>query len=311
MAKYLVTGGAGFIGSHLCEALLDRGDSVTVFDDLSTGRPENVPTRAKLIEGDVCDAASLTAAMHGMNGCFHLAAIASVAASNENWARTHQVNQTATINVFEAARDAGTLPVVFASSAAVYGASNQIPLSESAPTNPMTAYGADKLGCELHAAPAFIIHGVASTALRLFNVYGPRQDPKSPYSGVISIFADRLKQGQNITIHGDGAQTRDFVFVKDVCAAFLAAMRTTNDGYRSINVCTGKETAVLELAQTLAKITQYSGAFDFGPTREGDIPRSCGNPLKMQQLLSVTAATALEDGLRETLSFLQQTPAQL
>ena len=297
MASYLITGGAGFIGSHLCETLISEGHSVTVIDNLSTGKDTNLPPHVRLIEGDIRDGSVLREAMQGASGCFHLAAIASVDKSNTAWTETHQINLSGTINVFEAARDMGCIPVVFASSAAIYGAEPTPPIAEDAPKRPLSAYGADKLACELHAVPAWHVHGVPSTALRLFNVYGPRQDPKSPYSGVISIFANRLISGENITIHGDGSQTRDFIFVSDVCAAFLAAMQNTKHGASVYNVCTGEETSILQLAETLAEITAYNQPFSYGEPRAGDIPKSYGNRSKLEAELDVVPLIGLTEGL--------------
>ena len=302
MGSYLVTGGAGFIGSHLCDALIAEGHGVRVFDNLSTGAQANLPRSAQLIQGDIRDADALQTAMRDVSGCFHLAAIASVDKSNTAWSETHQVNLTGTINVFEAARWAGKTPVVFASSAAVYGAEPQTPIREDAPKKPLSAYGADKLGSELHAFPAWHVHGVPSTALRLFNVFGPRQDPKSPYSGVISIFADRLRSGQDITIHGDGSQTRDFIFVSDVCAAFVAAMHNTVSGAQAINVCTGNETSILQLADTLARLTGYKKPFKFGPSRAGDIPKSFGDASKLKADLGIIPQVDLANGLSQLIN---------
>ncbi len=212
MAIYVVTGGAGFIGSHLTDALLARGHGVRVLDDLSTGHRANLDPRAEFIHADICDAAALRAALDGAAGCYHLAAIASVARANEDWAGTHRVNLTGTIMVLDACR-AAHLPVVYASSAAVYGNIGDAVAHEGLTCAPQTAYGADKFGSELHAAVGWGVHGVPSFGLRFFNVYGPRQDPKSPYSGVISIFADRIARNQGVIVHGDGGQTRDFVYV--------------------------------------------------------------------------------------------------
>ena len=302
VAGYLVTGGAGFIGSHLCDALVAAGHYVKVFDNLSTGTRANLPQQASLIEGDIRDADALSAAMKGADGCFHLAAIASVDKSNSEWVATHQTNLTGTINVFEAAREAGRIPVIYASSAAVYGAEPVPPIEENAPKRPLSAYGADKFGCELHALPAWHVHGVPSLGLRLFNVYGPRQDPKSPYSGVISIFVSRLKAGADITIHGDGSQTRDFIYVSDVCDAFMASMISTNKGAAAVNVCTGMETSILELAEILADLTGYTKPFAFGPPRPGDIPKSYGNNSLMTETLGVTPGVPLKDGLARTIA---------
>lgn len=302
MGNYLVTGGAGFIGSHLCEALIAAGHDVVVFDNLSTGKRSNLPAKANLIEGDICDKDALSTAMKGASGCFHLAAIASVEKSNTEWTETHRVNLTGTINVFDAACHNGKSPVVYASSAAVYGAEPSLPISEHDPKRPLSAYGADKLGCELHALPAWHVHGVPSIGLRLFNVYGPRQDPKSPYSGVISIFSERLKSGRSVSIHGSGAQTRDFIYVEDVCSAFIKAMSTMSPNADVYNVCTGQETSIFELAETIKKITGSAEPFDFAPSRDGDIERSLGNPNKMNNELGIVAKTRLEIGLAATIA---------
>ncbi|MEA2755953.1 MAG: UDP-glucose 4-epimerase, partial [Aliidongia sp.] len=253
MGHYLVTGGCGFIGSHLVDSLLGDGHDVVVLDDLSSGRRENLDPRALLVVGDVADRAVTADAMAGVDGCFHLAAIASVARSNEDWLGTHRTNLTGAITLFDAARKPVPVPVVYASSAAVYGAADDFYLSEDSPTRPLTAYGADKLGCELHARVASHVHGIATTGLRLFNVYGPRQDPHSPYSGVISIFAERLAAGRPVTIHGDGLQTRDFIYVADVVGHLRAAMDRTRAGAAIYNVCTRHATSVLEIARILAR----------------------------------------------------------
>jgi UDP-glucose 4-epimerase len=224
LAYFLVTGGCGFIGSHLVVALVARGDRVRVLDDLSTGRRENLPPGVELVLGDVADPAAVRVAMAGVQGCFHLAAIASVERGVREWLVTHRANLSGSITVFDVARAEGGVPVVYASSAAIYGDQKRLPVSEDAIPRPLSAYGADKLGSEQHALVAGQVHGVPTMGLRFFNVFGPRQDPKSPYSGVISIFCDRLSRGEPIDIFGDGSQTRDFIFVADVVAGLLAAM---------------------------------------------------------------------------------------
>jgi UDP-glucose 4-epimerase len=303
MAGYLVTGGAGFIGSHLTDALLAAGHGVRVLDDFSTGRRDNLDPCCEVIEGDVADPAAVRAAMAGMAGCFHLAAIASVARANEDWRGTHRTNLTGTITVLEAARDAGRIPVVYASSAAVYGDLEGAMARETLPCRPLTAYGADKLGSELHARVALLVHGVATLGLRFFNVYGPRQDPASPYSGVVSIFAARLAAGRAVTLHGDGQQARDFVFVADVIGHLRAAMRhlEARGGCAVLNVCTGTATTVRQLAQTLAELTGNPLALEYGPARPGDIRISQGDPEAARALLGVAAEATLKDGLRETI----------
>jgi len=305
VTEYLVTGGCGFIGSHLCEALLAQGDKVRILDDLSTGKLANKPRGAVLFRGDVADAALVREALSGVDGCFHLAAVASVERGNEDWLGTHRTNLTGAITVFEAARrarsDGRAVPVVYASSAAVYGDNPAVPLAETAATRPLSAYGADKLGCELHARVAAHVHGVPTVGLRFFNVFGPRQDPKSPYSGVISIFCDRLSAGQGIRIFGDGRQTRDFVYVADVVAALLAAMRRLPPESPVFNVCTGRSTSILDLAATIGALCGRAPQIDFAPPRAGEIRASLGDPARLAAALGVTAATSLRDGLAKTL----------
>jgi UDP-glucose 4-epimerase len=299
VATYLVTGGAGFIGSHLADLLLAGGDRVRVIDDLSTGRRENLDPRAELDVADIADIAALTRAMDGAAGVFHLAAIASVERGNEDWAGTHRVNQSGTIAVLNAAR-AARLPVVYASSAAIYGDTGGEVAEESRAARPQTAYGADKYGSELHAAVGWGVHGVPSFGLRFFNVYGPRQDPASPYSGVISIFAARIAAGAAITINGDGGQTRDFIYVADVAAHLRAAMAylAAHPGAHVANVCTGRETSILELAHALGEVFGRPARASHGPARAGDIRRSAGSPALAGALLGVRADVSLGDGLR-------------
>jgi UDP-glucose 4-epimerase len=306
MRAWLVTGGAGFIGSHLCEALLAQGDAVRVLDDLSTGKRENLPPGAMLIEGDVADPAVVQAAMEGVAGCFHLAAIASVERGVRDWLGTHRANLTGAITVFDAARPTRT-PVVYASSAAVYGDVATVPISEEAHCRPLSAYGADKLGCELHARVASHVHGIPTVGLRFFNVYGPRQDPRSPYSGVISIFAERIRRGAPIDVFGDGGQTRDFVYVADVAAALLAAMRGSSVQASVFNVCTGLATSVLDLAHVIADLAGTKLDIGHAPPRAGEIRHSTGAPELARQALGLAEPVRLRDGLGEVLDWLGRT----
>lgn len=306
MPTYLVTGGLGFIGSHLCAALGARGDKLRILDDLSTGRRDNAPPGAEVVIGDVADPALVKQVMSGVDGCFHLAAVASVQKANEEWVATHRTNLTGTICVFDAARHAkggGPVPVVYASSAAVYGDNPNQPLAESATTRPLSAYGADKLGSELHGLVASHVHGVSTTGMRFFNVYGPRQDPKSPYSGVIAILADRLSNRKAIDIFGDGLQSRDFIYVADVVRFLMAAMAKTS-GAQVFNVCTGRETTILDLAHTMAGLKGITPEIRHADPRAGDIRISLGNPSAANKALGVTAATTLRDGLAETLAWI-------
>jgi UDP-glucose 4-epimerase len=304
MACWLVTGGCGFIGSHLVEALLARGDRVRVIDDLSTGARHAVLEGAEIIVGDVANRDLLGRALAGADGCFHLAAIASVPRCERDWHGGLRSNVGGTITVFEAARDAAPgrpLPVVYASSAAVYGDNPSVPLPETALCAPLSSYGAHKLLGEMYAKAAWSAHRVPTVGLRLFNIYGPRQDPTSPYSGVISIFVDRLAAGTAIEIFGDGGQARDFVYVGDAVAHLLAAMARSCDGAQVFNVCTGRGTTVLDLAHAVARLCGKAPAIHFGPPRAGDIRISIGDPAVAARGLETTARTSVEEGLGRML----------
>lgn len=312
MATYLVTGGCGFIGSHLVDLLVRQGHRVRVLDDLSNGRTHNLAPEAELMIGDVADAAIVALAMKGVTGCFHLAAQTNAQAAIEDWLGSHRSNLTGTLTVFDAARSRA-VPVVYASAAAVYGDGGEQRLSEMAPTRPLTAYGADKLGCELHARIAASQHGVPTAGLRFFNVYGPRQDSASPEAGVISSFAARVMEGAAMTLQGDGEQTRDFIFVADAAAHLVAAMDRLLERQRDrrpaaaavFNVCTGQPTRIRELAAMMARLGGRPLRLQTAPARAGDIRRSLGDPSAAIRHLRVAATTALEDGLRQTLSRLQ------
>jgi UDP-glucose 4-epimerase len=307
----LVTGGAGFIGSHLVDALLTDGYDVRVVDDLSTGHRHNLDARADLVVANVLDKTAMVDAMTGVVGVFHLAAVASVARCNEDWLGSHRINQSATVSVLdiaraEAIRQHRNLPVVYASSAAVYGDTGSEAAHEAMIPHPLTAYGADKLGSELHARVGSLIHGVPTLGLRFFNVYGPRQDPLSPYSGVISIFARSAARGGSIVLHGDGGQTRDFVHVADVVAHLSAAMGRLlaeqsgvgrNLTGKVLNVCTGRSVTIGDLARLLGRLYGRALQIDFGPPRPGDIRHSCGRYEAAEAALGVRTQITLEDGL--------------
>ena len=303
-AKYLVTGGCGFIGSHLTDALLAAGHTVRVLDDLSTGTRDNLPATVEVIVGDVADHATVGGAMQGVDGCFHLAAIASVQRSNEEWRRTHDVNLSGAINIFDHA-SASHCPVVYASSAAVYGAPARIPLDEDAPVFPLTAYGADKLGCEQHGAVAWEVHQVPTRGFRFFNIYGPRQHPDNPYAGVVSIFADRLRKRQGIKIFGDGKQTRDFVYVRDVVRILQHAMAAPWTGAQVMNIATGNGVTVVHLAETIARLCGNGAPeITWEAARTGDIKMSIGVTPRLQQILGVKPEIDLETGLAQYLNSL-------
>ena len=307
MSLYLVTGGAGFIGSHLCDALIARGDTVRVLDDLSTGKRENLPAGVEPIVGDIADPDTAFRAASGIDGCFHLAAIASVERGMHDWLGAHRANLTGAISVFDAIRrHASKIPVVYASSAAVYGDCRTIPIPEIAEKRPLSSYGADKLGCELHAAVATHAHGIPTAGLRFFNVYGPRQDPKSPYSGVISIFGERILSGAPVNIYGDGQQTRDFIHVFDVAAALLAAMAAAPMDAPAFNVCTGRATSVAGLAAIVGDLAGKTPDIVLLPPRSGEIRHSLGDPSKARQALGLGEPMSLREGLATVLAALDQ-----
>ena len=308
MSRYLITGGAGFIGSHLAEALIADGHAVRVLDNFFSGRAENLPPCVDLVRGDVTRQEAVSSALDDVDGCFHLAAIASVEYCRKEWLRSHAVNLSGIITVFDEVRKIQSrtgriVPVVYASSAAVYGNTGQIPISEETPTSPVNAYGVDKLGCDMHAAVGGRIHDLAVIGLRFFNIYGPRQDPNSPYSGVVSIFCRRILEGAPIEIHGDGTQIRDFVYVADAVRALRRAMRLAIPREPLVfNVCSGVGTQIGELARIIAQVRGAPSAPRYVPSRIGDVHVSIGDPQKACRELGFSAETELAHGLAQTLA---------
>jgi UDP-glucose 4-epimerase len=304
MARFLVTGGAGFMGSHLVDALLKRGHLVRVLDDLSSGSRKNLPERIEFWHADVTDPAVIEEAFDRVDACFHLAAIASVTRSNHEWRRTHQVNLTGTINIFDQARrlrPRREIPVIYASTAAVYGDCSEVPICEASPTAPLSAYGADKRACELHARVAGAVHGIPSVGLRFFNLYGPRQNPCSHYSGVITLFADRLLRGEPVEIFGDGEQVRDFTYIGDAVSALLRAPIAARTTAPVFNVCTGTGTTVRSLAETMAALRRRELVACYKPARCGEARISVGDPRRAAEGLGFRAETTLIEGLVITL----------
>ena len=304
MACILVTGGAGFLGSHLVDALVQDGHAIRVLDDLSSGTRENLPRHIEFIYGDVTDPAAVERAFDGIEACFHLAAIAAVVRSSCEWRRTHEVNLTGTINIFEQARrlrDRQEVPIVYASTAAIYGDCNSVPISEEHPAAPLSAYGADKRACELHARIAGSVHDIPTVGLRFFNLYGPRQDPNSPYSGVIAIFADKLARGEPLEIFGDGQQVRDFTYVGDAVFALAQALRAASTSASIFNICTGKGTTVEALAKKMAALYRTELVPYHRPSRSAEVRVSIGDPRRAAERLGFKATTELDEGLAATL----------
>lgn len=298
---YVVTGGAGFIGSHLSAYLRERGSRIRILDNLSSSAAIRASEGIELRIGDVRNSEDVEAALEGAVGVFHLAAVASVQQCQHAWADSSATNALGSIKVFEACSKAN-LPVVYASSAAVYGA--VAPGRETGPAEPIGPYGIDKLVIEMHAAAHDRLGAFASCGLRFFNVYGEGQKPDSPYSGVISIFADRLMRGLPIQFFGSGTQVRDFVYVGDVCRALEAGMTWSQRTNRSMvaNVCTGRQTSIRALATAMAEcagMTLYQ--YSQHNARPGDINASWGDPQVAEEVLSFVAAVELKDGLSRIL----------
>ena len=274
-----------------------------MIDDLSTGVAGNLPPGVELIRADICDPAAVAAALEGVDGVFHLAAIASVERCIREWKRTSEVNLGGTISILDGVkRTGGSIRVVYASSAAVYGESEASPIGEGAEKRPLSSYGVDKLASELHARVATRTHGIPTVGLRFFNVYGPRQDPHSPFSGVISIFVDRLRRNQTITIFGDGQQTRDFVFVADVVAALVQAMTAPVQEAEVLNICTGRAITVVELAKLVAELLGVQLNIHWDLPRKADIRHSVGSPLAGRTRLDLSEPTSLRAGLSRLIA---------
>ncbi len=307
MTTSLVTGGAGFIGSHLAEALANRGDKVLVLDNFSTGRRENLAAIAdqiEIIEGDVRDETALRQAVTGVDFVFHQAAIAAVPRSMKDPQETHDINATGTLNLLIAARDANVKRLVFASTCAIYGDNPTLPKKEVMRPEPKSPYAVSKLAGEGYCQVFNEAFGLETVVLRYFNVFGPRQDPKSPYSGVISIFVDAMARGEPPTIFGDGQQTRDFVYVSDVVRANLLAAEASYAPGQVFNIGRGKLLNLLELVRTLNKIMGTSLLPRHAPSRLGDILHSCSDPSLAQHIFGWLAEVSIETGLRQTVTTL-------
>lgn len=302
----LVTGGAGFIGSHLVERLLARGYRVRVLDDLSSGKRENLPVHDELefIEGDIRDARLVKRCMPEIDACVHLAAIASVQASMDDPLRTHQVNFDGTLNLLEAGREHGVPRFLYACSAAVYGDSAVSPVPEETPPKPLSPYAVDKLSGEHYLMHYHRVHGLAATSFRFFNVYGPRQDPSSPYSGVISIFTECLARNRPVTLYGDGTQTRDFIYVEDLANLLARAVQDKQGAGGVFNVGTGTRHSLLQLLAYLEKLSGRRMERRHEPARPGDIQHSCADISRLASAFGHVPVTSFEQGLKKLLESL-------
>ncbi|HUE98775.1 MAG TPA: NAD-dependent epimerase/dehydratase family protein [Anaerolineales bacterium] len=311
--KYLVTGGAGFIGSHIVRNLLEHGNSVRVLDNFSTGKPENLEdltqqfngNRLEVLEGDLRDASRVGEAVRGVEVIFHEAAFVSVPQSMDEPQTCFDVNITGTSRLLDAARAAGVRRAVVASSAAVYGESEALPLVEETPLQPLSPYAVSKRVKEMYAELFTDSFGFEVVALRYFNVYGPRQRPDSMYAAAVPIFARRLLDGKPVTVFGDGGQTRDLINVRDVVRANLIASEHASTAGKIFNICTGVETRLVDLLDVMYELVPNVPQPQFTTPRAGDIYRSAGSPQKAADVMGFRAEVSLIDGLRETIDWMR------
>jgi nucleoside-diphosphate-sugar epimerase len=309
MPNYLVTGGAGFIGSHLVEELVRRGHRVRVADSLITGKRENlahVPA-ADFIEGDLADLDVARRAVAGVDYVLHQAAIPSVPRSVEDPVTSNRANIDASINVLVAARDAGVRRLVYAGSSSAYGNAPTLPKVETMPTAPLSPYALQKLVAEQYCQMFTTLYGFETVTIRYFNVFGPRQDPSSAYSGVISLFISSLCDGRAATIHGDGEQTRDFTYVANVVDGVLRACDAPEANGQVINVATGGRISLNELFETIRTLVGATVRPVYGPPRAGDVRDSQADISKAERLLGYAPVTSFEEGLRRTIDWYRST----
>lgn len=311
--NYLVTGGAGFIGSHIVQALLEHGHHVRVLDNFSTGKRENIEELAQqfkgdqleVLEGDLRNASRVAEAVHGVDILFHEAAFVSVPQSMEEPQTCFDINVSGTSLLFNAARKAGVRRAVVASSAAVYGESEALPLLEETPLQPKSPYAVSKRVDEMYAELFTGSFDFEVVALRYFNVYGPRQRPDSMYAAAVPIFARRLLDNKPVTIFGDGGQTRDLINVHDIVRANLVASEHPNAAGKIFNICTGIETRLLDLLDVMYELLPDVPTHTFAAPRAGDIYRSVGSPQKAAEVMDFRAQVSLVDGLKEVIDWMR------
>lgn len=306
MRTFLVTGGAGFIGSHIATALVERGDRVRVFDNLSTGHRSNLDhlgPRVELIEGDLTDAIAVRQAVQGVECVFHEAALASVPRSVEAPLDTNAACVTGTVTLLDAARRAGVRRLVYAGSSSAYGDQPSSPKRESDSPAPISPYGAAKLAAEYYCRAFTATYGFETVTLRYFNVFGPRQDPNSPYSAVIPLFITALLAGKKPILYGDGGQSRDFTFVDNVVHGNLLAADAPGIAGRVLNVANGRSTSLLELLRQLGALLGTKIEPDYQPPRAGDIRESLADITEARRLLRYEPQVSFENGLTRSIEY--------
>ena len=306
---YLVTGGAGFIGSHLAEELVRRGERVRVVDSFVTGKRANLAhlPSVELIEGDLADLSVAKRAVDGVDYVLHQAAIPSVPRSVEDPVTSNRANIDASLNVLVAARDAGVRRLVYAGSSSAYGNTPTLPKVETMPTNPLSPYALQKLVAEQYCQLFTRLYGLETVTIRYFNVFGPRQDPSSPYSGVISVFIRALVEGRQPTIYGDGGQTRDFTYVANVVDGVLRACTAAGASGEVINVATAGRISLNELFQAVKDLTGASIEPAYASERAGDVRDSQADISKARRLLGYQPSVTLEQGLEKTVAWFRST----
>jgi nucleoside-diphosphate-sugar epimerase len=306
MAKYLVTGGAGFIGSHIAATLVERGDAVRVLDNLTTGKKENleaVAGRIEFIEGDIRDPETCARAVKGVDHVLHEAALASVVRSVEDPLLTNAINVTGTLNMLLAARDAGVKSFVLASSSAVYGDDPAMPKVEGREGRPLSPYAVSKLVDEKYAQTFHALYGLNTVALRYFNVFGPRQDPFSQYAAVIPLFITKILGGERPVVYGDGEQSRDFIFVENVVRANIEAAGSAAAAGEVLNVAGGDGMTVNALLAAVNEVLGTNVEPVHADPRPGDIEHSTADVRKARRFMDLTAGVSFMDGLRETAAW--------
>jgi nucleoside-diphosphate-sugar epimerase len=300
----LVTGGSGFIGGHLAETLVGQGWQVRVLDDFSSGREENLAAVAgevELVRGSICDPETLERVVKGVEVVFHQAAVPSVPRSIAEPVRTNEVNVTGTLNVLEAARQGGVRRVVYAASSSAYGDTVELPKVETMPATPLSPYALQKYAGEVYCRLYHDLYGLETVALRYFNIYGPRQDPKSAYAAVIPLFVQCCLENKPPTVHGDGEQTRDFTMVADAVQANLRAADAPSAPGHVCNVAAGRRTSLNQLLQHIRELTGSRVEADYGPPREGDVRDSLASLDRARELLDYEPEVDLREGLRRTV----------
>jgi len=305
MAQYLVTGGAGFIGSHLAEELVRRGERVRVVDSLITGKRENLAhqPQVEFIEGDLAEPGVAARAMSGVDYVLHQAAIPSVPRSVEDPVTSNRANVDATLNVLVAARDAKVKRVVYAGSSSAYGNAATLPKVETMPPAPLSPYALQKLVAEQYCQMFTRLYGLETVTTRYFNVFGPRQDPSSPYSGVISVFISALCQGRGPTIYGDGEQTRDFTYVANVVDGVLRACQASGASGETINVATGGRISLNQLFEVVRDLVGADVSAKYGDVRAGDVRDSQADIAKARRILNYEPSVSFEEGLKRTVAW--------